>query len=239
LNAPSTDRTATRRYDAVLFDLDGTLLDTAPEIAAAVNAALADLGLPEADPRQVRKFIGHGVRETIARAYDHVCIDQPDAAQREADVELGVNRFAEHYGDRFARLSQPFPEVVETLQRLRDSGIKCALVSNKETRFVEQLLKDGPLPALMDLMICGDTLARKKPDPLPARHALEAFGVPPERALLVGDSSIDVACGRNAGVTVWLVPYGYNGDQRAEDAGADHVVRSLSEVAHACAGSAA
>ena len=87
---------------------------------------------------------------------------------------------------------------------------------------------------MIDLTICGDTLPRKKPDPLPVLHALETFGVRRERALLVGDSAIDVACARNAGIEVWMVPYGYNGGQPASEAGADRVIESLSEVAAAC-----
>ncbi|GAC1624245.1 MAG: phosphoglycolate phosphatase [Nevskia sp.] len=221
-----------RPYDAVLFDLDGTLLDTAPEIAAAVNAALAELGLPAAEEPLVRRFIGHGVRQTIAQAYDHVS-PGAEAAQREADLDQGMLAFGEHYG-RMAPLSQPFADTVSTLTQLRAAGVKCAIVSNKEGRFVAQLLDGGPLPALIDLTICGDTLARKKPDPLPIAHTLQAFGVRPERALFVGDSRIDVACARNAGVQVWMVPYGYNGGQPASEAGADRVIGSLSEVARAC-----
>lgn len=221
-----------RPYDAVLFDLDGTLLDTAPEIAAAVNTALAELGLSAADKALVRRFIGHGVRQTLAQAYDHV---QPgaEAARREADLDTAMHGFERHYG-LVARLSQPFADTVATLRALRGAGVKCAIVSNKETRFVEQLLEGSALPALIDLTICGDTLPRKKPDPLPVLHALETFGVSRERALLVGDSAIDVACARNAGIEVWMVPYGYNGGQPASEAGADRVIESLSEVAAAC-----
>lgn len=224
-----------RRYDAVLFDLDGTLLDTAPEIAASVNGALSDLGLSAVAPDRVRRFIGHGVRETIARAYDAVHPGPPDAVQRDADLVQGVKLFGKYYGE-FARLSQPFPETVATLRELRELGVKCAIVSNKETHFVEQLLANSPIPGLMDLVICGDTLEQKKPDPLPAMHVLMELGISPDRALFVGDSAIDVACARNAGIDVWLVPYGYNGDQPASAAGADYVMRSLSEVAYICAG---
>lgn len=222
-----------RPFDAVLFDLDGTLLDSAPEIAGAVNGALADLGLPKADEALVRSFIGHGVRRTLAQAYDHVR-PKADPAQREAHLDRGMVLFGEHYG-RLAPQSQLFPDTVPTLKALRAAGVKCAIVSNKESHFVDQLLAGGPLPALIDLTLCGDTLPRKKPDPLPVVHALRHFGVLRERALLVGDSAIDVACARNAGVPVWMVPYGYNGGHPAREAGADRVIESLAEVAQACA----
>lgn len=232
--------TAPRPYDAVLFDLDGTLLETAPEIAGAVNGALNDLGLPGADPQLIRRFIGHGVRQTLAQAYDHV---QPGrepvpTAKRDADLDRAMLGFELHYG-RLARHSQPFADTVSTLEALREAGVRTAIVSNKETRFVEQLLEGGPLPALVDLMVCGDTLPRKKPDPDPVHHALQAFGIAHARALMVGDSAIDVACARNAGIAVWLVPYGYNGNQPAREAGADRVIDSLSEVAAACVGAGA
>ena len=151
------------------------------------------------------------------------------------NIDAALIRFEHHYA-RLAPLSQPFADTVSTLQSLRASGVKCAIVSNKETRFVEQLLGDGPLPGLIDLLVCGDTLPLKKPDAAPALHAMAHFGSSRERTLLVGDSSIDVACARNAGIAVWMVPYGYNGGQPAEQAGADRVIASLREVALACSG---
>lgn len=229
---PDSAMNPIRPYDAVLFDLDGTLLDTAPEIAAAVNAALDELGLPSADDAVIRRFIGHGVRQTLAQAYDHV---KPGAepARREADLDRSMAAFGSHYA-RLAPRSQPFADALPTLTALRAAGVKCAIVSNKESRFVEHLLAASPLAALVELTVCGDTLERKKPDPLPALHALRHFGVIRERALLVGDSAIDVACARNAGVAVWMVSYGYNGGQPVAQAGADRVIDSLGAVADAC-----
>ena len=224
-----------RPFDAVLFDLDGTLLETAPEIGAAVSLAIAEQGLPTVDIAGVRFFIGHGVRQTIAKAYDTVAPAGTTAAKREADIDAALLRFEHHYA-RLAPQSQPFADTVSTLTTLRALGVKCAIVSNKETRFVEQLLEGGPLPALIDLLVCGDTLEKKKPDAAPIQFALERFGTTAARTLMVGDSSIDVACARNAGVPVWMVPYGYNGGHPAENAGADRVIPTLTEVALACSG---
>lgn len=224
-----------RPFDAVLFDLDGTLLETAPEIGAAVSLAIAEQGLPAVDSAEVRFFIGHGVRQTIAKAYDTVAAVGTSAEKREADIDAALIRFEHHY-ERLAPLSQPFADTVSTLTALRALGILCAIVSNKETRFVEQLLAGGPLPGLIDLLVCGDTLAKKKPDAAPILYALEKFGTAASRTLMVGDSSIDVACARNAGVPVWMVPYGYNGGHPAESAGADRVIPTLTEVALACSG---
>lgn len=224
-----------RPFDAVLFDLDGTLLETAPEIGTAVSRSIEEQGLPPVDIAGVRFFIGHGVRQTIAKAYDTVAPAGTPAAKREADIDAALLRFEHHY-EQLAPQSQPFPDTVATLTALRAAGVKCAIVSNKETRFVEQLLAGGPLPALVDLLICGDTLANKKPDPAPILHALARFGTTRERTLMVGDSSIDVACARNAGVPVWMVPYGYNGGQPPESAGADRLIATLAEVALACSG---
>lgn len=224
-----------RPFDAVLFDLDGTLLETAPEIGAAVSLAIAEQGLPPVDIAGVRFFIGHGVRQTIAKAYDTVAPSGTTATKRDADIDAALLRFEHHYA-RLAPQSQPFADTVSTLSTLRSLGVKCAIVSNKETRFVEQLLEGGPLPALIDLLVCGDTLAKKKPDAAPILYALEKFGTAAARTLMVGDSSIDVACARNAGVPVWMVPYGYNGGEPAEHAGADRVILTLTEVALACSG---
>lgn len=224
-----------RPFDAVLFDLDGTLLETAPEIGTAASLAIVEQGLPPVDIAAVRFFIGHGVRQTIAKAYDTVAPAGTTAAKRDADIDAALIRFEHHYA-QLAPQSQPFPDTVATLTALRAAGVKCAIVSNKETRFVEQLLAGGPLPGLIDLLICGDTLAQKKPDPAPILHALARFGTTRERTLMVGDSSIDVACARNAGVPVWMVPYGYNGGAPAESAGADRIIATLTEVALACSG---
>ncbi len=232
----STLPTADRPFDAVLFDLDGTLLETAPEIGAAVSLAIAEQGLPPVDIAGVRFFIGHGVRQTIAKAYDTVAPAGTSAAKREADIDAALARFEHHY-EQLAPQSQPFADTVSTLTALRAAGVKCAIVSNKETRFVEQLLAGGPLPGLIDLLVCGDTLPKKKPDAAPILYAVDRFGTQLSRTLMVGDSSIDVACARNAGVPVWMVPYGYNGGHPVEEAGADRIIDTLSEVAHACSGS--
>lgn len=228
-------RLPARPFDAVLFDLDGTLLETAPEIGAAVSLAIEEQGLPPVDIDAVRFFIGHGVRQTIARAYDTVAPAGIPAGKRETDIDAALIRFEHHY-EVLAPRSQPFADTVATLTTLRALGIKCAIVSNKETRFVEQLLAGGPLPGLIDLLVCGDTLPKKKPDPAPILHAIEHFGTARARTLMVGDSSIDVACARNAGVPVWMVPYGYNGGEPAESAGADRVIPTLAAVALACTG---
>lgn len=226
-----------RRYDAVLFDLDGTLLETAPEIAAAVNDALADIGLPPVEPALIRRFIGHGVRQTLSRSYDQAQVSRPNPmpAEREAAIDRAMARFDHHYGQRHARLSAPFPGTLEALRALQGAGIRRALVTNKETRFVDQVLAGSELGSLLEVLVCGDTLAHRKPSPAPALHALAQLGVPRERALLVGDSAIDVACARNAGIEVWLVPFGYNGGVPAAESRPDRVIANLGEVALACA----
>jgi phosphoglycolate phosphatase len=173
----------------VMFDLDGTLVDTAPEITAAVNAALAESGLPAVDEARVRLWMGHGARELMK----HASGAEPDARMLQA--------FEWHYAACSGR-SQPFPEALADLRALRSLGVATALVTNKETRFTAALLHAHDLWGYLDAVVCGDMLEHGKPDPLGVEHCLARFRTAPQRALLVGESAIDVATARNAGVRI-------------------------------------
>lgn len=207
-------------FDLVLCDLDGTLVDTAPDIADAVNAALGDHGLPHVADTWVRHRIGHGTRELLRQAL------APGAAAETLESLLGA--FQRHYAARCGRRGRLYPEAAVTLATLRNAGVKLALLTNKERRFAEFVLKVHGLDGAFDLRVCGDTLAVKKPDGALVRHCLEHFGVARRRALLVGDSEVDVQAARNGGIRVWVVPYGYNRDRDIAEAGPDRVIASLS-----------
>ncbi len=209
-------------FRLVMLDLDGTLVDTAPELAAAANAALVEHGLPPVSEAQVRGWIGHGARRLIARA----------SGKHEADAQL-VRAFEWHYAAISGRRSAPYADAVPALRELRRLGVATALVTNKETRFTAALLHAHDLWQWFDAVICGDMVARGKPDPLGVEHCLARFRVAPGRALLVGDSEIDVATARNAGVAVWTVPYGYHCGRLAGDARPDREIPSLRTVAEA------
>jgi phosphoglycolate phosphatase len=198
------------RFDLMLFDLDGTLVETAPEIADAVNDTLHDFGWPGVGVDQVARWIGHGTGALLVQAIARVSGRSSDAVRADERHTAIVARYDEHYARRCGTRSRLYPHVRETLGALRERGTRLAIVTNKETRYTERVLDAHRLRDAFDRLICGDTLAARKPDPAGVRDCLRAFRIPPARALFVGDSSIDAETARRAGIAVWLLPYGYN-----------------------------
>lgn len=199
-----------RAFDLILFDLDGTLVETAPEITEAVNDTLRCFGLPEVAQRQVCDWIGHGTRELLVHALTDGSGASADEVRNSALLREIVTVYDTFYQRRVGTRSQLYPKVRETLQALREQDVKLAVVTNKETRYTEVVLDAHQLTPLFDMVVCGDTLDTRKPEPAGVLRCLARLGVSRERSLFVGDSSIDVATGRNAGVAVWALPYGYN-----------------------------
>jgi phosphoglycolate phosphatase len=217
------------RRGLVLFDLDGTLVHTAPDIADAVNRVLALRQLPEVPEAWVRSRIGHGSRQLLAQA--HATATRLLAGEEQpAPLPALIEEFARHYADCVGRRGRIYPGAMTALAQLRRSGVKLALLTNKEERFARRVLEQHGLAGRFDLELFGDSLAAKKPDPLPVRHALERFKVAPARALLVGDSAIDVRTGHNAGIPVWAVSYGYGSKAEIAEAAPERVIDSLAQV---------
>jgi phosphoglycolate phosphatase len=211
----------------VMFDLDGTLIDTAPEIADAVNDTLAQCGLPLVSQQQVRDWIGHGTRTLLIAALASAQGRTVQEIGADPDLPRIAGIFDGHYQQRCGSSSQPYPHVVDVLDSLRAHGVHLAVVTNKEGRYTDTVLRAHQFDQRFDLVISGDTLATKKPDPAGIAHCLAHCAVPAEHALFVGDSSIDAATARNAGVPVWLLPYGYNMGQAIEACGPDRVIPDM------------
>ena len=210
----------------VLIDLDGTLIDTAPDLAAAVNRMLAELGLPARDPGTVAGWIGDGVPRFVKRALTGELEAEPDPALFARALAL----FRKHYGAGVAERSRPFPGAVAGIERLSALGFALACITNKAEAFTLPLLKSLDLYKYFGLVLSGDSLPRQKPDPLPLRHTCRHFGITPDRGVLVGDSSNDVQAARAAGMPVICVTYGYNYGHDIRESGPDAVVDSLTEV---------
>jgi phosphoglycolate phosphatase len=218
---------STAAWKAVLFDLDGTLIETAPEIANAVNDTLAHLGLAPVEQSLVDGWIGHGTGELLVKALAYRQNASLQAVRLSPELAAIRSTFNGHYQSRCGTSSQLYPGVRETLVALREGGCRLAVVTNKEAHYTEIVLRAHDLLPLLDQVIAGDSLPTKKPDPAGVLHCLHTFGVAPEQALFVGDSSIDAATARNAGVPVWLLPYGYNMGQAIEDCKPDRVIQSV------------
>lgn len=207
----------------VLFDLDGTLVDTAPEIADAINDTLRRLKRAPVPEALARGWIGDGTRATLGRALAH-------AGLPEHELERAWPLFQSDYLERCGTRSEVYPQVQGTLKRLAAMGVPMGLVTNKEAQFAHRVLVRHGLSEYFDVMVTGDTLPERKPDPAVVRHALGALGVDAEDALLVGDSAIDVRTARAAGIAVWAVRYGYASEPLVGDLQPDRVVERFEEI---------
>lgn len=217
-----------RAFDLILFDLDGTLVETAPEIMDAVNDTLGRFELPLVTQQQVNDWIGHGTLELLVQALSNRT-GMPVAQVRASDLlRQMVPIYDGFYKQRCGTRSHLYPHVRETLHALRAQGVKLAVVTNKEGRYTQVVMDVHQLMPLFDTVVSGDTFPTKKPNPAGVAHCLAQFGVPANRALFVGDSSIDAATARNAGVPVWLLPYGYNMGQPIDACAPDRVIADFS-----------
>lgn len=191
----------------VMFDLDGTLVDSAADIAVALNRALADLGLPSVGEAQVRLWVGRGASRLVHCALEHL---PPVAEAREGLHERLLARFMARYQEDVCTLSTVYPGVRELLAACRAQGIRLACVTNKPYAPARELLAALDLLAFFDLLLGGDSLPHKKPHPGALLHCLRHFEVAPAEALMVGDSRNDVEAAQAAGVKVVALPWGYN-----------------------------
>jgi phosphoglycolate phosphatase len=210
---------------AVAFDLDGTLLDTLPDIAAAADRMLADLGRAPAGEQTVRRYVGNGIPRLTKRLLTGEMEGEPPARAFDRALEL----FERHYRDTLTERTRPFPGVEEGLGRFKQDGLKLACITNKAQSFTLPLLQATGLLGSFDLVLSGDSLPRKKPDPLPLLHCARQFEARPIELLVIGDSANDAQAARAAGCPVFCVPYGYRtGDVRELDC--DAIVADLIEA---------
>ncbi|HSN80210.1 MAG TPA: HAD family hydrolase [Rhodoferax sp.] len=219
-----------RAFDLMLFDLDGTLVETAPEIMDAVNDTLGQFGLPLVSQQQVNDWIGHGTLSLLVNAVADRSGQSVETVRSGDLLRQMLPVYDGFYQQRCGTRSHLYPHVREVLGSLRAQGVKLAVVTNKEGRYTQVVMDVHQLGPLFDAVVSGDTFPTKKPNPVGVLHCLEKFGVTRERTLFVGDSSIDAATARNAGVTVWLLPYGYNMGQPIEDCAPDRVIADFSSL---------
>lgn len=189
------------RRKTLVFDLDGTLVDSAPDIAAAVNALFAELALPEVELALIRRMIGDGAPVLLERALAHV-----GATHTAADL---MPRFSVHYGDNAVRLTTVYPAVVETLTHLRSLGCRLGVCTNKPIGPTRAVLAALGLGSLIEAVVGGDSLPQRKPAPEPLLAVIRALDGTPDDAVLIGDSAVDLACAEAAGVPAIIIPSGY------------------------------
>ncbi len=210
----------------VLIDLDGTLVDSVPDLAWCVDETMKALNLPVRGEDKVRNWVGNGVPRLIQRAL----IDQLDGEPSDALYAEAAPIFMALYADNASKRSQLYPSVVEGLQWLKDQGIRVGCVTNKDEQFTLKILKDLGLFDFFEIVISGDTLPLKKPDPAPLLHGAQFFGIEPENAMMIGDSISDVKASRAAGFSIVCMSYGYNHGVDIATANPDVIIDTFAEL---------
>lgn len=218
----------------ILCDLDGTLVDSVPDLTFCVDAMMEQLGRAPRGEAAVRTWVGNGVEKLVSRAL----IGQLEGAPDAADYALAYPLFLELYAENTYTRSTLYPGVREGLDFLAAAGYPLGCVTNKAAQFTEPLLAYLGIRERFALVVSGDSLPRKKPDPLPLLYAAEQFGVAPATALMIGDSATDVAAARAAGFGIVCMSYGYNHGQDIRDSHPDAVIDALDELRNLLACSA-
>lgn len=210
----------------MLIDVDGTLVDSVPDLAYCVDEMMQAIGRTGYGEARVRDWVGNGVERLVRRAL----IGRLDGEPTDEDFERAYPIFLALYAENTSKRSLLYPGIEEGLEWLKSRGYTLGCVTNKAAQFTEPLLRDLGVWGYFGLVVAGDTLPRKKPDPLPLLHAAEYFGVSPADSLMVGDSVSDVKAARAAGFSIVCMSYGYNHGQDIREAHPDAVIDSLVEL---------
>ena len=210
----------------VLIDVDGTLVDSVPDLAWCVDEMMRQLELPERGESSVRHWVGNGVPRLVERALTNDLDGTPDKALFDKAYPI----FLDLYADNTSKRSMLYDGVKEGLEYLQSAGYRLGCVTNKASQFTAPLLKTLGLYDLFEIVISGDTLPKKKPDPLPLLHAAEKLGVTSEESLMLGDSMSDVKAARAAGFRIVCMTYGYNHGEDIRDSNPDAVIDSMAKL---------
>jgi phosphoglycolate phosphatase len=209
----------------VLFDLDGTLIDSVPDLLVAVNQMQDEIGLPHRAEADVRNWVGNGIERLVERALTDDLNGTPDAALFDKAMPIFKRLYAETNG----KYSCVFPGVKEGIAYVQSLGLSVGCVTNKAAAFTLPLLKDMGLLDSFETVIAGDTLPLKKPDPAPLIYAAGWFKVHPRDALMIGDSISDVKAARAAGFSIICMSYGYNHGEDIRNYHPDAVIDSMTD----------
>ena len=213
---------------AAIIDLDGTMLDTVPDFHVAINGMRGEFGLPPISADAIKLMIGKGSENLIRTV---LALDF-DAAGVEQHFEQAMDGYQRHYLAINGQHSTLYPDVEAGLAAMKAAGLRLACVTNKPIAFALPLLKLKNLDQYFEIVYGGDSLAKKKPDPLPLLQVCADFDLAPSTVVAIGDSSNDAQAARAAGCPVLTVPYGYNHGHSIHDTDSDGIVNTLLEAAH-------
>jgi len=210
----------------ILIDVDGTLVDSVPDLAWCVDEMMKAIGREPYGEEKVRDWVGNGVERLVRRAL----IGQLDGEPDDAEFEKAYPLFLDLYADNTSKRSSLYPGVQEGLDYLQDAGYSLGCVTNKAEQFTLPLLQDLGIYDYFGIVVAGDTLPVKKPDPTPLLYAAEFFGATPEQSLMIGDSKSDVTAARAAGFRIICMSYGYNHGEDIRIYEPDTVIDSMVEL---------
>lgn len=216
-----------KNINAVIIDLDGTMLDTAPDFLVAINRMRNDLSLTPITLDMVKSMVGKGSENLITRVLS-LGFDEAGVQRHFAQ---GMASYQRHYLDINGDHSTLYPEVIEGLQAMQTMGLRLACVTNKPLAFAIPLMQKKGLSSYFELIFGGDSFPRKKPDPQPLLEVSKQFEIAPTHILAIGDSSNDAIAARAAGCPVLTVPYGYNHGEAVQTIQSDGIVGTLLEAA--------
>lgn len=216
----------TKDKKLIIFDLDGTLVDTLPDLAHCINLVMCELDLPEQEQQKVRKYIGNGIHRLMQDILSTELSVDPD----EALVTRAFNSFIRHYQQHFTSESSLYPNAAVVLKRLKSNNIKLACITNKLEAFTLPLLKHFQIDNYFDLILSGDSLKKKKPDAFPLVFACTKLGVKVTDSVMVGDSENDMMAAKSAGMTSICVSYGYTNIGDIDKLSSDYVSDSFLQL---------
>ncbi len=214
------------RPQMILIDVDGTLVDSVPDLAFCVDEMMKAIGREPWGEEKVRDWVGNGVERLVRRALVGQLEGEPD----DADFEKAYPIFLDLYAKNTSKRSTLYPGVQEGLDYLKEQGYPLGCVTNKAEQFTLPLLQDLGIYDYFGIVVAGDTLPQKKPDPTPLLYAAEFFGAEPKRCLMIGDSVSDVKAARAAGFSIVCMSYGYNHGEDIRDYHPDTVIDSMAEL---------
>jgi len=212
--------------ELIMIDVDGTLVDSVPDLSWCLDETLKKVGLPPRGEAAARKWVGNGVIRIVERGI----ANDLDAPHDEAIFKDAMPIFRELYAENTSKRSKLYPGVREGVDYLKSTGIKIGCITNKDEQFTHPILKDLGLWNDFEIVISGDTLEKKKPDPLPLLHGAKMLGVKPENSLMLGDSTSDVKAARAAGFEIICMSYGYNHGDDIRESNPDAVIDSMTEL---------
>ncbi|MEI7840435.1 MAG: phosphoglycolate phosphatase [Methylococcaceae bacterium] len=210
----------------IAFDLDGTLIDSAPDLVEAVNYALTKLNKPTHSQATIQQWIGNGADVLMKRAL----LNNWHVGEIPDDFEIAFELYKTYYAEHDWVHSRVYDGVLETLQTLKNADFKLACITNKTARFTNPLMETAGLAPYFDFIASGDTFAEMKPNPLPLLETAKLFAIAPENAWMIGDSINDISAGKRAGFKTIAVSYGYAGQHSMADLNADYTVNAISKI---------